>query len=123
MGYSLIVSRYDMIRKNSTTIMATVMGTTRLKANTPTAGMRMRRISSVAYADDEMQSDENTATAVGIPRRSCSSASLCSGGPSRRFLSRYPPPSGRIGTGCEGAGAGGASVGLSETRVTAVGNQ
>ncbi len=47
-----------------------------------------RRISSVAYADDEMQSDENTASAVGMPRRSCSSWSVSSGGPRTFRLNR-----------------------------------
>ena len=37
------------------------------------AGTRTRRISSVAYADDERLSDAKTASAVGLPRRSCSS--------------------------------------------------
>ena len=72
-GYSLIVSRYERIRKNRTTSIAIVIGTTRLNAAIPTAGISTRRISSVAYADDEMQSDEKTASAVGIPSRSCSS--------------------------------------------------
>jgi hypothetical protein len=36
------------MRKNSTTSMAVVIGSTRLKANNPAAGMRTRRISSVA---------------------------------------------------------------------------
>jgi hypothetical protein len=87
-GYSLIVSRYERIKKKRTTIIATVMGSTRLNAKMPAAGIRTRRISSVAYADDEMQSDEKTASAVGMPRRSCSSADVLSGGPRRRFFQR-----------------------------------
>ena len=87
-GYSLIVSRYERIRKKRTPSIATVMPTTRLNAATPTATNSTRRISSVAYADDEMQSDENTASAVGMPSRSCSSWSVSSGGPSILRLSR-----------------------------------
>ncbi len=58
-----------------------------LNASTPMTGIRTRRISSVAYADDEMQSDENTASAVGMPRRWWSSSLLLSGSPSSLRLS------------------------------------
>ena len=68
--------------------MATVIGTTNENAAMPTAGTRTRRISSVAYADDERLSDANTASAVGLPRRSCASCAVASGGPSRRFFTR-----------------------------------
>ena len=47
-GYSLIVSRYDMIKKKRTTSIATVSGTTRLNAATPIATNNTRMISSVA---------------------------------------------------------------------------
>ena len=88
LGYSLIVSRYERIRKKRTTSIATVIGTTSENAATPTAGMSTRRISSVAYADEERLSDAKTASAVGLPSRSCSSWSVSSGGPSSRFFSR-----------------------------------
>ncbi len=68
--------------------MATVMGTTRANAARPTAGTRTRRISSVAYADDDRLSEANTASAVGFPSRSSSSWSVCSGGPSSRRFTR-----------------------------------
>src|SRR5262249_44998508 len=66
-------------------------------------GMRTRRISSVAYADDERLSDAKTARAVGLPSRSCSSASVWSGGPRSLHLSRYPSES--AGTATPGTGA------------------
>src|SRR4051812_50189947 len=100
-GYSLIVSRYERIRKKSTPSIATVTPTTRLNAAAPTATKRTRRISSVAYADEEMQSDENTASATGMPRRSCSSWSVASGGAGMR-----PFPRGRRASGGGGGGGG-----------------
>ena len=87
-GYALIVCRYDRIRNASTTSSAIVIGTTSANAATPIAGMSTRRISSVAYADDDRLSDANTASAVGLPSRSCASCSVASGRPSSRFLSR-----------------------------------
>ena len=65
-----------------------MIGTTSENAATPTTGTRTRRISSVAYADDERLSQANTASAVGLPSRSCSSCSVCSGGPSSLFFRR-----------------------------------
>ena len=53
-----------------------MIGTTSAKAATPTTGVRIRRISSVAYAEDERLSDANTASAVGLPRRSWASCSV-----------------------------------------------
>ncbi len=47
-GYSLIVSRYERIRKPSTTTIARVIGTTSENAAMPTMGIRTWRISSVA---------------------------------------------------------------------------
>ena len=87
-GYALIVSRYDRISSPSTTSNAIVIGTTSMNAASPTNGSRWRRISSVAYADDEMQSEEKTARAVGIPSRSFSSSSVWSGAPRSLFFSR-----------------------------------
>ena len=81
------------MRKASTTSIATVIGTTSENAAMPTAGTSTRRISSVAYAEDERLSDANTASAVGRPKRSCSSSSVRSGGPSSFRFSRYPLPS------------------------------
>ena len=54
----------------------------------PMTGTSTTRISSDAYAHDEMQSEANTASAVGLPSVSCSNRSLCSGGPSIFFLTR-----------------------------------
>jgi hypothetical protein len=47
-----MVWRYDRIRNASTTSNAIVIGTTRANAPTPTATSSVRRISSVAYAED-----------------------------------------------------------------------
>ena len=68
--------------------MATVIGNTNENATSPATGSRTCRISSVAYADDDRLSEANTANAVGLPRRWCSSSSLCRGAPSTRRLSR-----------------------------------
>ncbi len=83
-----------------------MIGSTKLNAKTPTTGKSTRRISSVAYADDEMQSDENTARAVGMPRRSCSSSCVWRGGPRSRFLIRYDRVSGSSTSGAGGSGRG-----------------
>src|SRR5438477_615617 len=66
--------------------MATVMGRTKANAATPTAGTRTRRISSVAYADDDRLSLAKTASAVGLPSRSCTRRSVASGSPISRRL-------------------------------------
>jgi hypothetical protein len=76
------------MRNPNTTSIASVMGTTSENAAKPIAGTSTRRISSVAYADDDRLSDANTARAVGRPNRSCSNCSVCSGSPSSRRLSR-----------------------------------
>src|SRR3954452_2265944 len=85
-----MVCRYDRIRKPSTTSTAKVIGVTSENAASPTNGIRTRRISSVAYAHEERLSDAKTASAVGLPSVSCSSRSLCNGGPSTFFLTPYP---------------------------------
>ncbi len=65
-----------------------LMGTTNEKAATPMIGIRGMSICSVAYADDEMTSDDKTARAVGLPSRSLACRSVAIGGPSSRFLMR-----------------------------------
>src|SRR4051812_10016439 len=58
----------------------------------PAIGTRTRRISSVAYAVDEIASDANTARAVGLPRRCPSSSVEASGRPTTsRFSAEYGP--------------------------------
>src|SRR5579885_1930754 len=94
------------MRKASTTSMATVMGTTSEKAATPMAGTRTRRISSVAYADDDRLSDAKTARAVGLPRRSWTRFSVARGGPSRRFFARSARARGRSTSRRAGRGSG-----------------
>ena len=59
-----------------------MIGVTSENAASPMTGTSTTRISSDAYAHDEMQSDANTASAVGLPSVSCSNRSLCNGGPS-----------------------------------------
>ena len=50
-------------------------------------GIRMRSISSVAYAEEDMTSDDRTARAVGF-QPLASRCSLTMGGPSRIRLNR-----------------------------------
>ena len=66
--------------------MAPEIGTTYVNASTPIAGSKTRRISSVAYATDDMLSELKTASAVGFPSRSCSSLDVARGRPSRTRL-------------------------------------
>ena len=68
--------------------IAPVTGSTSAKAASPKYGTRTCRISSVAYADDDRLSLANTASAVGLPSRSCSSCSECIGLPSSLRLTR-----------------------------------
>ena len=49
--------------------MTRVMGVTSPNAANPPTGIRIRRICSVAYADEDITSDESTASAVGLPSR------------------------------------------------------
>src|SRR3954468_361318 len=72
--------------------MALETGTTYVNANTPIAGSSTRRISSVAYATDDMLSELKTASAVGLPSRSCSSRDVASGRPRRTRLTAEPSP-------------------------------
>ena len=65
-----------------------LMGITKENAATPMIGIRGMSICSVAYADDEMTSEDRTARAVGLPKRSLDCRSVAMGGPSNRFLTR-----------------------------------
>ena len=66
----------------STVRMTAVSGSSIEKPATAKAGSRMSSISSLPYADDEMQSDDRTPSARNFERRSCLSWSLVSGLPS-----------------------------------------
>ena len=77
LGYSLIVWRYDRIRKPSTHEQRDRdRHDERERGDADRRAPATRRISSVAYADDDRLSDANTASAVGLPRRWWSSRSV-----------------------------------------------
>src|SRR5437588_6324126 len=64
----------------------------RARLDPPTAVTN--RISSVAYAVDEMASDENVARAIDLGRSWCSCSSVGMGRPTRsRFVNEYTGPS------------------------------
>src|SRR5919204_5514144 len=65
--------------------MTAEIGTTYPSAAVPSTASTSR-ICSVAYATDEIASDESTASAVFLFRRSCSSRSEASGRPTRTRL-------------------------------------
>jgi hypothetical protein len=67
--------------------MTAEIGTTYESAEAPSTA-RTRRICSVAYATDEMASEERTASAVFLFSLSFSSLSLASGRPNRSCLKR-----------------------------------
>src|SRR5581483_12065040 len=67
---------------SSSTPMAMATGMVRDRAPAP-ASTRMRKISSVAYAEDDNASDEKTASAFVLERRSWASWALASGRPTR----------------------------------------
>ena len=68
--------------------MAAVIGVTIEKAASPAIGTRIRNISSLAYAEDDMTSEDRTARAVGLPSRWPWRSSLTRGGPRRMRLTR-----------------------------------
>src|SRR4051794_2312581 len=72
----------------STTRIAPVTGMSSENAAAPTNGSSCLRISSVAYATDDRLSEANTASAVALFRRSCSSSTVCNGAPRK---SRFRP--------------------------------
>src|SRR4051794_21538376 len=91
--------------------MAKVIGSTyEVNARKPITGTRTWMISSLAYAVDDKASLANTASAVGLPSRSCSSWSVLSGGPRTLFLNRYDRLSGSSMPGPGGRGVGGGAL-------------
>src|SRR6266850_1628740 len=84
-----------MVTMTSSAVMASAIGTSSRPAALP-ASTRMRRISSVAYATDDRASEEKTASAMRLLRRSCRACASGIGGPtSRRFskVTRMDPTS------------------------------
>jgi hypothetical protein len=73
----------------SSPAMATEIGRASPVAAAP-ANTSTSRISSVAYAVEEIGSEENTASATRLEMRSCSSWLVRSAGPSSTRLTRYP---------------------------------
>ena len=67
--------------------MASEMGSNQLKAIVPTPS-RVYRLASVAYATDDITSDEKTGSAFHLGRRSISSSSLDKGRPNRMRRAR-----------------------------------
>jgi len=63
------------------------MGMRSSRAASATTGTSTRRISSEAYAVDEIASEASTASAVGLPNRSRLSANEGIGRPTRRRFS------------------------------------
>ena len=82
------------------------MGTTRVKAATPITFTSGSRICSVAYAEDEMTSDDSTARAVGLPSRSVAWRSEAMGGPRTAFFTRYRNVSGSRRESLKGSASG-----------------
>ena len=72
----------------STPSMTPVIGVMMEKAASPAIGTRMRNISSVAYAEEDITSEDRTARAVGFPSRWPWRSSLTRGGPRRTRLIR-----------------------------------
>ena len=72
------------------------IGTRSSSAARPATGTSTRRISSVAYAVDEMASEANTVSAVGRPSLVWCSSDEAIGGPTTsRFSAEYIKPSSR----------------------------
>ena len=63
-----------------------------------------KRISSVAYAVDEIASDEKTASAIVLPMRWCSCSALESGRPTRMRLTKATGRDSEFGDGTAESG-------------------
>src|SRR3954471_18428043 len=88
LGYAKIVCRYDVatIARRIATITAIGTSFDRPNARLDEGTAITKRISSVAYAVDEMASDEKTASATIFEMRWCSCSEVASGRPtSSRF--------------------------------------
>ena len=71
-----------------------MIGTTSANAASPMKGVICVRISSVPYAEDEMQSGARTPSAIARFSRSPLSCSVTNGFPRNIRLIRYPSDSG-----------------------------
>ena len=58
-----MTSMYEIVTKSSTPMITNMIGTTSAKAAMPMSGVIWVRISSVPYADEEMQSGASTPSA------------------------------------------------------------
>ena len=98
LGYALIVWRYEIPTISSSRPMAPATGIVKLSAPAP-ASTRMRRISSVAYAEEDKASEEKTASAFVLESRSWIRSAVASGLPKRmRRASAKTLPAGLRGT-------------------------
>src|SRR5438309_2649862 len=102
LGYAKIVWRYEVATITSRMATITAIGTSfdNPSARLDGATAMTKRISSVAYAVDEIASDEKTASATSLEIRWCSCSDVASGRPtSTRFsvlnTMRYGLRSGR----------------------------
>jgi hypothetical protein len=86
-----MVWRYEKPTTNSRTTSTAPMGSEALSAAVP-ASSSTRMISSVAYATLDSASDESTASALRLVRRSWPAAAVASGSPMIRRLSREYRP-------------------------------
>ena len=80
-----MVCWYDTLTTTRSPAIASAIGTVRWAAAVP-ARTRIRRISSVAYATDDIASEEKTASATVLESRSCRAWASGMGAPTiRRF--------------------------------------
>ena len=77
-----------MVTKNNTPMITNMIGTTSANAASPMSGVIWVRISSVPYAEEEIQSGANTPSAMGRFSRSPLNCSETSGLPRKNRLSR-----------------------------------
>ncbi len=80
--------QYEVVTKNNTPMMTNMIGTTSANAASPMDGVIWVSISSVPYAEDEMQSGAKTPRAMGRLSRSPLSCSETEGFPRNSRLSR-----------------------------------
>jgi hypothetical protein len=93
-----MVWEYDAATMKTSATIASPTGNDSAAAAEPPA-IKTRRISSVAYATEDSPSEENTASAAGMPRRSWGAAAVGRGFPTKRRFRRVdmaggalPPP-------------------------------
>src|SRR5262245_4964174 len=123
LGYACTVCWYESATTVSSPAIAREIGSVRWRAAVP-ASTSTSRISSVAYATEDRASDEKTASAIVLVRRSCRAWASDIGAPTSHRFSRVVFMQGRASRRSSTAGGDSAgSCGLPGTGQLHLGNR